>query len=412
MDAYLLDWANLLVRWLHLIAGVAWIGSSFYFVWLDNHLTAPARPGDTARGVHGELWSVHGGGFYHSQKYLTGPRDEPLTENLHWFKWEAYTTWLSGMGLLAVVYWFGASTYLIDRSVMPLSVPVAIALSIAVIVGGWLVYNTLCRLLKDQDTLLAALLFVFVVAVAWGLSQVFSARAAYLHVGAMLGTLMVANVAMIIIPGQRRMLAQIRAGQTPDPEPGRQGKLRSSHNTYFTLPVLFIMISNHYPFTYSHRHGWLVLAVIMLAGVLIRQFFVLRHKGIVKPWLPAVAVLLLVGLAAAIAPPARAPAPSAATAPAAGATTAPAAVAAASADLGIEAIMARRCVSCHAAQPTQAGFAQAPKGVMLETAEQRLQHAAKIAETVASRYMPIGNLTGMTDAERAAVADWHAKLPR
>jgi uncharacterized membrane protein len=228
MESYLLDWANLLVRWLHLITGIAWIGSSFYFVWLDNHLTAPARPADRERGVHGELWSVHGGGFYHSQKFLTGPRGEPLTEDLHWFKWEAYSTWLSGMGLLAIVYWFGASTYLIDRSVMPLSVPAAIGASVATIVVGWLVYDRLCRLLRHRDTLLAVAVFVFVVAAAWGLFQVFSARAAYLHVGAMLGTLMVANVVMVIIPGQRRMVGQIRAGQAPDPEPGRQGKLRAS----------------------------------------------------------------------------------------------------------------------------------------------------------------------------------------
>ena len=346
MESYLLDWANLLVRWLHLITGIAWIGSSFYFVWLDNHLTAPVRPADRERGVHGELWSVHGGGFYHSQKFLTGPRGEPLTEDLHWFKWEAYSTWLSGMGLLAIVYWFGASTYLIDRSVMPLSVPAAIGVSAATIVVGWLVYDRLCRLLRNRDTLLAGAVFVFVVAVAWALFQVFSARAAYLHVGAMLGTLMVANVVMVIIPGQRRMVGQIRAGQAPDPEPGRQGKLRSTHNTYFTLPVLFIMISGHYPFTYSHRYGWLVLAVVMLAGVLIRQFFVLRHKGIVKPWLPLAACALLAGVAAALAP---ARSPSAAL---------PAGV---DAIARVEQVVQRRCVSCHADHPTQAGFARRPR---------------------------------------------------
>ena len=397
MESYLLDWANLLVRWLHLITGIAWIGSSFYFVWLDNHLTAPVRPADRERGVHGELWSVHGGGFYHSQKFLTGPRGEPLTEDLHWFKWEAYSTWLSGMGLLAIVYWFGASTYLIDRSVMPLTVAAAIGVSAASIVVGWLVYDRLCRLLRNRDTLLAGAVFVFVVAVAWALFQVFSARAAYLHVGAMLGTLMVANVVMVIIPGQRRMVGQIRAGQAPDPEPGRQGKLRSTHNTYFTLPVLFIMISGHYPFTYSHRYGWLVLAVVMLAGVLIRQFFVLRHKGIVKPWLPVAACALLAGVAVALAP---ARSPSAAL---------PAGV---DAIARVEQVVQRRCVSCHADQPTQAGFAQPPKGVVLQTREQLLQHAAKVSETVANRYMPIGNLTGMTDEERGWVAGWYAGLPR
>jgi uncharacterized membrane protein len=401
MESYLLDWANLLVRWLHLIAGIAWIGSSFYFVWLDNHLTAPVRPADRERGVHGELWSVHGGGFYHSQKFLTGPRGEPLTEDLHWFKWEAYATWLSGMGMLAIVYWFGATTYLIDRSVMPLTVPAAIGISIATILLGWVVYDRLCRLLRNRDTLLAAVLFVFVVAVSWALFQVFSPRAAFLHVGAMLGTLMVANVAMVIIPGQRRVVAQIRAGQPPDPEPGRQGKLRSSHNTYFTLPVLFIMISNHYPFTYSHRFGWLVLAVVMLAGVFVRQFFVLRHKGISKPWLPLAACALLAAAGVALAP---APPPPRAASVALPAGTDPMAA--------LQPIVERHCVACHAAQPTQAGFAQPPKGVMLQTREQQRQHAAKISETVASRYMPIGNLTGMTDDERAVVAAWYAALPR
>ena len=397
MESYLLDWANLLVRWLHLITGIAWIGSSFYFVWLDNHLTTPVKPGDSERGVHGELWSVHGGGFYHSQKFLTGPRGEPLTQDLHWFKWEAYSTWLSGMGMLAIVYWFGASTYLIDRSVMPLGVPTAIGISIATIVLGWLVYDRLCRWLRNRDTVLAVLLFVFVVGVSWGLFQVFSARAAYLHVGAMLGTLMVANVAMVIIPGQRRVVAQIRAGQPPDPEPGRQGKLRSSHNTYFTLPVLFIMISNHYPFTYSHQHGWLVLAVIMLAGVLVRQFFVLRHKGIVKPWLVLAACAMLAALGVALAP---------------AKVVVAALPAGVDATARVEQVMQQRCVGCHAAQPMQAGFAQPPKGVMLQTREQLLQHAAKVRETVASGYMPIGNLTGITAEERAWIAAWQPPAAR
>ncbi len=391
MESYLLDWASLLVRWLHLITGIAWIGSSFYFVWLDNHLTAPAKPADRERGVHGELWSVHGGGFYHSQKFLTGPRGEPLTEDLHWFKWEAYSTWLSGMGMLALVYWFGASTYLIDRSVMPLSVPVAIGASIATLVVGWLAYDLLCRWLRNRDRLLAGSVFVFVVGVSWGLFQVFSARAAFLHVGAMLGTLMVANVVMVIIPGQRRMIGQIRAGQAPDPEPGRQAKVRSTHNTYFTLPVLFIMFSSHYPFTYSHRYGWLVLVVVMLAGVLIRQFFVLRHKGIVKPWLPLAACALLAAVGAALAP---AKAPVSVLPPGVDATE------------RVVQVMQRRCVSCHAAQPTQDGFAQPPKGVVLQTREQLLQHAAKVKETVGNRYMPIGNLTAMTEEERAWVASW------
>jgi len=391
MEAYIVDWLSLLTRWLHLISGIAWIGASFYFVMLDNSLTQPKNPGDTKRGVFGELWAVHGGGFYISQKFLTGPKGEPLTENLHWSKWEAYTTWLSGIALLALIYWLGASSYLIDRSVMALSPPAAIAISIASLVGGWFVYDGLCRLLEGKENMLAALVFVFIMACAWALFHVFSARAAYIHVGAIIGTIMVANVFFHIIPGQKRMVADIRAGRDPDPRPGIIGKQRSVHNTYFTLPVLFVMISNHYPMTYSHPQGWLVLGVIMIAGVLIRQFFVLRHSGNVKWALPAAGVALLAGIAVAIAPKI--------------------------ADSGggrvtfanVQGVLKERCLQCHASQPTQPGFAQPPKGVLLETPEQVAANAPKIAETVGNKYMPIGNLTQMTDNERALIATWFAQ---
>jgi uncharacterized membrane protein len=334
---------------------------------------------------------VHGGGFYVSQKFLTGPRGEPLTEDLHWSKWEAYTTWLSGMGLLAIVYWFGASTYLVDRGVLDLSPGAGIAISVAVVAGGWLVYDALCRAIGRNERLLAGLVFALVVFVSWALFQVFGARAAFLHIGVMLGTIMVGNVFFVIIPGQKKMVAEIRAGREPDPAPGRAGKQRSVHNTYFTLPVLFSMISGHYPMTYSHRHGWLVLVAIMLAGVLIRQFFVLRHRGSTKPLLPALACVLLAAVAVALVPrPARTD----------GAQVSYARV---------QQILNERCVSCHAAQPKQEGFAQPPKDVKLETAEQLAAFAPKVAETVANRYMPIGNLTGMTDEERAVVAAWFAQ---
>ena len=390
MDAYLLDWLNLLVRWLHLIAGIAWIGASFYFVMLDNSLSPPKRDSDVARGVHGELWAVHGGGFYVSQKFLVGPKGEPLSTDLHWSKWEAYTTWLSGMGMLALVYWFGATTYLIDRTVMPLSAPAAIGISAGVLVAGWLIYDALCRALRGRDTLLAGVLFVLVMAATWGLFHVFSARAAYLHVGAILGTIMAANVFVHIIPGQKRVVADIRAGRAPDPMPGIIGKQRSVHNTYFTLPVLFTMISNHYPMTYSHPQGWLVLGGLMLAGVLIRQFFVMRHRHAANPLLLVLAGVILVALIVWLAP-------------------AKLASSGAKADYAsVRAIFDTRCVGCHAAQPKQPGFAQPPKGVMLETPEQVAQHAAKIAETVGSRYMPIGNLTQMSDPERALVVAWFA----
>ncbi len=391
MEAYLLDWLNLGLRWLHFIAGVAWIGASFYFVMLDSSLDKPARAADVERGVAGELWAVHGGGVYHSQKYLVGPVGEPLAENLHWSKWEAYTTWLSGMGLLVLIYWIGASTYLIDQQVMALSPAGGIAISAAFLAGGWLIYNTLCKLLRGRDSLLAGIIFVLVALASWGLFQLIGARAAYLHVGAMLGTIMAANVFFQIIPGQKKIVAQMRAGEDPDPEPGIVGKQRSVHNTYFTLPVLFIMISGHYPMTYASEHGWLVLIFIMLAGVLIRQFFVLRHRGKAPLALPAVAAVLLLAMVWYLAP------------------AAPDASAGRVSQAQISDVMNARCVACHAASPSHAGFAEAPLGILLETPAQIEQHAERIATSVQTRYMPIGNLTGMTDEERALVATWFAQ---
>ncbi len=392
MEAYLLDWANLLLRWLHMIAGVAWIGASFYFVMLDSSLSKPARKQDVERGVSGELWAVHGGGVYQSQKFLLGPQGEPLAENLHWSKWEAYTTWLSGMGLLAIVYWFGATTYLIDRQVMDLTPVAAISISITFLAGGWLVYNLLCTLLREKENLLTTIMFVLICVAAWTLFQLLSARGAFLHVGAMMGTIMAANVFFQIIPGQKKVVAQIRAGDTPDAEPGIIGKQRSVHNTYFTLPVLFIMISNHYPMTYSHENGWLVLIFIMSAGVLIRQYFVLRHRHKASPALPAIAVLLLLVMIWYLSPSVvDGDGPSQVS------------------EAQIAQIIERRCIACHATQPTQPGFATAPLGIVLESREEIQNHAERIAFTVQTRYMPIGNLTGMSDQERASVASWYAQ---
>ncbi len=367
----------------------------------------------------GELWAVHGGGFYHNQKYLTGPKREPLPLDLHWFKWEAYTTWLSGMALLAVIYWAGASTYLIDASVMDLTPAAAIAISIGSLVAGWFVYDGLCRLLERRPVLLWTALALFLLFADWALFHVFGGRAAYVHVGAIVGTIMVANVFAVIIPGQKRMLAQIRAGQEPDPRPGRLGKTRSVHNTYLTLPVLFIMISNHYPLTYAGRYGWLVLAVLSAAGVLVRRFFVLSHKGRVVVALPAAAAVLLLGLGFALAPrPAAGPAAAVGSAPAGGAvaggaTAAGAATSASGAgDLtvtyaGIAPIVAQRCAVCHAARPTQPGFAAAPQGVLLDTPEHVRMNAQRIEQqAVATHAMPLGNVTHMTDAERAALGAW------
>ena len=395
MEAYLWDWANLLMRWLHVIVGIAWIGASFYFVMLDNSIRPSKKESDKKRGVHGELWAVHGGGFYHSQKFLTGPKDEPLSENLHWSYWEAYSTWLSGMGLMLIVYWVGAKAYLIDASVMDLTPTQAISISIAFIALSWIIYDQLCRRLEGRDNLLAAAVFVLILACDYILFQIFSARAAYLHVGAIMGTMMVANVAMRIIPGQRRMVKQIRMGVPVDGRPGLIGKQRSVHNTYFTLPVLFIMISTHYPMTFSHEKGWLVLAVIMMAGVFIRQFFVLKHQG-KKVWLyPILGVALLGSLIVALSPNMyKSP-------------MADQPVAAVS-DADALAIVQTRCVMCHAEVPNYPGFYQAPKGIILETQAQLEQHATLIASTVASKYMPLANLSKITDEERAQIAKWFA----
>lgn len=392
--AYTLDWLNLVVRWSHLIAGISWIGASLYFVWLDNHLEPPRDPADARNGAFGELWSVHGGGFYHNVKFMTGPKNEPLPLDLHWFKWEAYTTWLSGMALLAIVYWAGAGTYLIDRSVLDLTPAAAIAISIGSLAAGWLIYDALCRAFGHSPRALAAAVCLFLLAADWGLFHIFGARAAYLHVGAMIGTIMVANVYFIIIPGQRKMLAQIRAGQEPDPAPGKNGKIRSVHNTYLTFPVLFVMISNHFPIAYANANGWLVLAAISCAGVLVRQFFVLGDKARYVPALPAAAALLLFATAFAVGP-------HGAPASTGSATTAPVAFAT------VESIVAQRCAVCHAAHPTQAGFAAAPGGVLLDTPAGITGNAQRIyAQAVASHAMPLGNVTHITDGERAELGAW------
>jgi len=392
---YGLEWLNLLVRWLHIIAGIAWIGASFYFVWLDNSIRPPAPESDLAKkGVAGELWAVHGGGFYNPQKYLVAPAELP--KELHWFKWEAYTTWLSGFALLVIVYYLNARAMMVDRSVADLSSLQAVGIGLASLLVGWIVYDLLCRSpLGRRPLAFGVVIYLFLVGSGWVLSQLLSGRAAYLHVGAMIGTMMVANVAMLIIPGQRKMVDAMLAGARPDPVHGIKAKQRSVHNNYFTLPVLFIMISNHYAMTYNHRHGWAVLGAIMLAGVLIRHFFNLRHRGRIEWKFPAAGVAVLLVLAVLLAPGAPQP-------------TAPQlAGGEAHRFAQVRTIMDQRCVSCHAAQPTQPGFAAAPAGVMLHTPELVSQNAARIyQQTVQLKAMPLANLTHMTDAERAEVQAW------
>jgi uncharacterized membrane protein len=400
IGAYLFDWLSLAVRWFHFIAGIAWIGSSFYFVWLDNHLLPPADPAHGRKGVGGELWSVHGGGFYHAQKYRVAP--ESLPKTLHWFYWEAYSTFLSGFLLLSLLYYWQAEIYLIDPAVMPLSKPAAIAIGLTFIVGGWLVYDTLCKTrLANNGRALAAVLAVLFSAAAWGLCHLFSGRGAFIQFGAMLGTIMVANVFFVVIPGQREMVRAKLENREPDPGPGLRGKLRSTHNTYFTLPVLFTMISNHYAMTYGAQFNWLVLIAIGMAGVLIRVYFVSRHKaherGGRTPLLPAaLGVLIMLGVVVALVP-ARVAQP--------GTVEDPPAVQ----FQRVQAIVAERCVVCHRAVPTEGGFAAPPGGVRLDQPEQILLHTPKIRQQLAARTMPVGNATGLTESERAEVLAWIAR---
>jgi uncharacterized membrane protein len=383
---YVLDWLNFLVRWLHLVAGIAWIGSSFYFVWLDNHLREP-DPELKAKGVAGELWAVHGGGFYNPQKYLVAPATLPA--ELHWFKWEAYTTWLSGFGLLVIVYYANAQAMMVDPQVAKLSSAAAIGVSLASLVIGWVVYDLACRSpLGARPVPFGIVLFVFMLLAAWVLAHLLGGRAAYIQVGAMIGTIMAANVLMVIIPGQRRMVEAMRAGRAPDPLDGRRGKQRSVHNNYLTLPVLLIMISNHYAMFTHHPHNWAVLGALSAAGVLIRQFFNLRHKGKTDWRWPAAGCVVLAAVAVWLAPPLAAPA----------AKVSPA---------DVKHIVDARCVACHAAKPTFPGFAAAPAGVMLESPAQIKQNAQKIyQQVVQTRAMPIGNLTQITEEERAKIAAW------
>lgn len=392
MDAFLMDFLNLLVRWLHFITGIAWIGSSLYFIWLDNHLEAPRDSADADKGVGGEVWSVHGGGFYHAQKYKTSPA--PLPATLHWFKWEAYSTWLSGMFLLGLVYFIGAEVYLIDRSVADLSVAAAIGSAVAIIAAGWVVYDLLCKSPLSNDSRVFAIILLLLSSVlAWGLCSLFSGRAAYILFGATLGTIMVANVFFVIIPGQKAMLAAVERGETPDPAPGLNAKLRSVHNTYFTLPVLFVMTSNHYAMTYSHQYNWAILIAISVAGALIRVYFVARHSGKASPVPAIIAVVVLAVLAAFMAP-----------------RSAPA-------DAGdvsfaqVKNVISARCTSCHSGAPVHPAFPAAPLGVMLDTDEQILGDADRIyQQTVVTKVMPIGNLTAMTDEERDIIKQWYQSL--
>ena len=387
-DAYVREWLDLLLRWLHVIAGMVWIGTSFYFVALDNHLRPPKDREEAAD----ESWEVHGGGFYRVQKYRVAP--ETLPEPLHWFKWEAYTTWLSGFALLVVLYYLDADTYLVDRSVADLSVGWAVAISVVLLALAWVVYDGLCRMLRDRQLLLAVALFVLVAAAAYGVSNLFSARATPIQLGAMLGTMMVGNVLFVIIPGQRELVRAKQAEREPDPEHGIRGKQRSVHNNYLTLPVVLAMIAPHFPFVYTHDRAWLVLLALMVIGAWVRHFFNLRHRGRTVWAIPVSAAVAVVALAVAIRP--ENGSSDAGGAPVAFAQVAP--------------IVEQRCATCHSLEPTDDSFSTAPLGVVLDTPEQIKAQAGAIEEqAVETEAMPLGNATGMTDDERELLGRWIAQ---
>ena len=386
------EWLNLAIRWLHLITGIAWIGSSFYFVWLDNHLKPP-KEGDAS----GDLWSVHGGGFYHNEKYVVAPAKMP--DELHWFKWEAYWTWISGFSLLVLVYYVGAKSFLIDPSKVALSQPAAIAIGLGALIVGWVFYDLLCRSpLKKNNLAIGLVWFTFLVAAAWGLSLVFNDRGAYLHVGAMTGTVMAANVFLVIIPNQRKAVNMLIAGEVPDPALGAAGKQRSMHNNYMTLPVLFIMLSHHYPMTYGAEHPWVVLALISATGVAIRHVFNLRNMH--RPTGTTMAVAFMLAMASVTyvtmektqwSPPASS-----------GAEAASYSV--------VAPIIATHCAGCHSETPTHDAFSEPPLGVVLDTYQHVVALAPRIkAVSVDSDVMPLGNETGMTEEERALLGNWIAK---
>lgn len=413
MENYLLDWANLLLRWVHVITAIAWVGSSFYFVFLDSSLTPPVDEDLKKQGVSGELWAVHGGGFYHPVKFAVKPPELP--GHLHWFYWESYSTWLSGFALFTVSYLWNAGTYLIDKSLMNWSSGAAIGVALSFFVVFWMLYDGICQLFgkrKHGDAIVGALVLLLVCVASWLACHWFAGRAAFLLVGAMIATAMSANVFFWIIPGQRKVVAAIKAGQPVDPVHGQRGKQRSVHNTYFTLPVLFAMLSNHYSFTYSHPQNWLVLIVMMLAGALIRQFFVMRHgyklgrNGNPLPYAMVGAVLIF-GAIAWMKPPV----PAASDPVAIDSIAAGAGVAGAKGQndyTNLQKVLEQRCYMCHGAQVQM-------KNVRLDSPATLRQHAQAVyQQVVVSKTMPMNNATGITETERDMVRQWFeagAKTP-
>ena len=391
MELVLTETVSAILRWLHVIAGIAWIGSSFYFIHLDFSLKP--RPG-LPNGVKGDEWQVHGGGFYHMMKYLVAPAQMP--DSLTWFKWEAYTTWLSGFALLVLVYYLGADLFLIDKSVLDLTVAEAAGFAFVSLVAAWLIYEGLCRSpLGRHEVALALVGYVFLVALTYAFTHVFSGRGAFNQIGAVVGTIMVANVFVIIIPYQKKTVAAMLAGKEPDPVWGQLGKQRSVHNNYLTLPVIFLMLSNHYPLFFATRYNWLIVAIVLVIGPVIRHFFNSRHADKGSPWwtwgVAAAGIAAIAWLSAA------------------GPRTTTGELSPAPKFADVSNIVQSRCGMCHAPEPVWDGIAAAPKGVMLDTDEQILLHAPLIElVAVRSNFMPPGNVTEMTEQERQVLASWFA----
>ncbi len=391
MDAYIIDWLHLLVRFLHVLTAIAWIGASFYFVWLDNSLETPPQ-WKTDQGIKGDLWAVHGGGFYEIAKYKNAPAALPTT--LHWFKWEAYSTWITGMLLLIVVFYVGAQSYLIDSTKADLSSWQAIGIGVGSLLAGFAIYEGACRTpLVEKGLLFGLVMLVLLTAMAWALSQVLGDRAAYIHVGALIGTCMAANVFTTIMPAQRAMVAAAAKGESPDPIYGYKAKLRSTHNNYATIPVLFIMLSNHFPMTYGHEYGWLILGVLAFIGAWARHFFNLRHQGIVKPMI-LVSALAAFALVAWVTKPAD----QTAMAAAAGSPVT---------DIQALGIVGKHCSACHSATPSDDIFKAAPGGVMFDNLDQiKAMKDRILARAVHTHDMPFMNKTKITDEERQMLGRW------
>ena len=400
MDAILIEWGNLVLRWVHIITGIAWIGSSFYFMHLDAALK---KVPDIPKG--GEAWEVHGGGFYQVRKYLVAP--DKLPDELIWHKWQSYSTWISGFFLLVWIYYLSADLYLIDPAVRDLSIWTAIAISLGSLALGWVVYDQLCKSrLANNEVALAAVGFTFIMAMAWFFQQVFSGRGALIHTGALMATMMTGNVAMNIIPNQRKVIASLVRGEAPDPEYGKQAKARSSHNNYLTLPVLFLMISGHYPLTFTSPYAWVMVGLVLVTGAIVRHFYNERHAGRGDKWwtwgVAAVCMLLAIYLSMLSNPAGRESLGKAALPPLK-------TVSVASVPSDVEDIIMSRCSMCHAREPSWFGIVTPPNGVLLESADQihRQRHLIRL-HSVMTTSMPPNNITQMEPAERHALARWLA----